>query len=81
MSAPATTAPIAAVRPRRIGPGTNHDFWADPATALAGALTGLMLRGWLTAEARFAVVVVLLALVVVAAAVVLAGAAVLRRYR
>jgi len=83
VSAPTTTTPIAApVAPRRgFGPGTNHDFWTVPTTAIAGALTGLMLRGWLAPDSRFAVVVFLLGLIVVAAAVVFTVAAVLRRYK
>ena len=53
------------VEPRRT-PSSEAGVWKIPATAVAGALTGLALRGWLTVDARFVLVVALLGLLLAA---------------
>ena len=78
--APATTeAPaepatleLPVVEPRRT-PSSEAGVWKVPATAVAGVLTGLALRGWLTADARFVLVIGLLGLLLAACGAVYAA--------
>lgn len=76
-SAPTQTVPIA--NSRSSVPTTNCDFWTVPTTAAAGALTGLMLRSWLTTEGRFVLVVVILGVLLVVTAVWFVGLRLLDR--
>ena len=59
------TLKLPVLEPRRT-PSSEAGVWKVPATAVAGALTGLALRGWLTVDARFVLVVVLLVLLIAA---------------